>query len=418
MKDDWLNNIRDKMSEYETDAPPELWQQVESDIARHSRRRQVWLWTARAVAAAAVIVVALVIGLGDGTDDTLTVGGQTARNRTSTPTEKDTPTSTEKTVTVDEIRTASSAAPRYAYASTSVAKASERHEVASAPVTEGNTDRSDNTAETAIDTTAVTDTPRLPSVEERDNRTHGGYGTTAATPKQTPDGATSRMSMSMYTTAGTGGTTSQRYSSFGVMSPAMDNAVWAGSPVTGVLVSNHGRLNDRKVNHHLPVHAGANVAYRINDRWAIETGLSYTYLSTDIRDGSETYYYSGEQKLHFLGIPVGARFRAFSWKALDVYVGAGAMAEMCVSGKLDKTYILSGRTVDSEHEDARMRPLQWSANATAGLQYNITPLLGVYVEPGVNYYFDNGSDIETIYSDKPFNFNLNVGLRLTFGNKR
>ena len=34
-----------------------------------------------------------------------------------------------------------------------------------------------------------------------------------------------------------------------------------------------------------------------------------------------------------------------------------------------------------------------------------------YAEPGVGYYFDNGSDVKTAYSDNPFNFNMKLGLR-------
>lgn len=414
MKDDWLNNIRDKMSDYETDAPQGLWEQVEAGIVRHSRRRQAWLWTARAVAAAAVIAIALVLGLRDGTDEALTIGEMTAREQAVKPPTNDTPAA--KVVTADEIRTASAAAPRYAYAPVSIAKASEQHEVAPPSDTEGDAERTDNTAVSDTETPAPVETPRLPSIEERGTGTALGARDTGA-PATMRHEDISRIAVSMYTTAGAGSTSSQRYSSFGVMSPAMDNAVWAGSPMTGVLVSNHGRMNERKINHHLPVHAGANIAYRINNRWAIETGISYAYLSSDIREGSDAYYRSGEQKLHFIGIPVGAKFRAFTWRNFDVYVGAGFMAEKCVSGEVSHTYVLSGEPIDSEREDACMRPLLWSVNASAGVQYNVTDMFGIYAEPGVGYYFDNGSEIETIYSDKPFNFKLNVGLRLTFGKK-
>ena len=58
--------------------------------------------------------------------------------------------------------------------------------------------------------------------------------------------------------------------------------------------------------------------------------------------------------------------------------------------------------------------MQCSLNAAAGLQFNILPNLGVYAEPGVGYYFNNGSKVETIYKEKPFNFNLKAGLRLSF----
>ena len=56
--------------------------------------------------------------------------------------------------------------------------------------------------------------------------------------------------------------------------------------------------------------------------------------------------------------------------------------------------------------------LQWSAQAAAGVEYDITPSLGLYLEPGVTHHFDNHSSVENIYKDKPWNFSLNFGFRI------
>ena len=209
----------------------------------------------------------------------------------------------------------------------------------------------------------------------------------------------------------------QRYTSFGLMGIDPGDANWKDDPYMGMLVSNKGHLADRRVRHRLPVHAGASIAYRINDRVSVETGFAYSYLSADIHEGSDSYYFAGEQSLHYVGIPVGVRVRAMSWKNFDIYVGAGFEADKCVSGTLKKTYVINGQTRDDGHESISIRPLQWSVNAGAGVQYNFSSMVGIYAEPGLSYYFDNGSNIETIYSEKPLNFNLNNGLRVSFGSR-
>ena len=38
--------------------------------------------------------------------------------------------------------------------------------------------------------------------------------------------------------------------------------------------------------------------------------------------------------------------------------------------------------------------------------------VGLYAEPGLNYYFDNGSPVENVFKSRPLNFNLTLGLRL------
>ena len=72
---------------------------------------------------------------------------------------------------------------------------------------------------------------------------------------------------------------------------------------------------------------------------------------------------------------------------------------------------MSDDNTQSYDQDLRDRRPQWSVNASAGLQYKINDILGVYLEPGVGYYFDNGSNVSTIYKEKPLNFNFTVGLR-------
>ena len=59
--------------------------------------------------------------------------------------------------------------------------------------------------------------------------------------------------------------------------------------------------------------------------------------------------------------------------------------------------------------------MQWSANASLGVQCNLVNTMSIFVEPGVSYYFNDGTNIRTIYKEKPLNFNLNLGIRFTFG---
>ena len=56
--------------------------------------------------------------------------------------------------------------------------------------------------------------------------------------------------------------------------------------------------------------------------------------------------------------------------------------------------------------------MQWSVRGSLGVEYDIIPQLGLYVEPGVAHYFDNGSNIKNYWKDKPTNLNLQMGIRL------
>ena len=67
----------------------------------------------------------------------------------------------------------------------------------------------------------------------------------------------------------------------------------------------------------------------------------------------------------------------------------------------------------SDTEPISTKPLQWSLNAAVGAQFNILPQLGLYVEPGGSFYFDDGTTIENIYKEKPLNFSIELGLRVS-----
>ena len=86
-----------------------------------------------------------------------------------------------------------------------------------------------------------------------------------------------------------------------------------------------------------------------------------------------------------------------------------------MAGKTEKEFVIDGQVQATETKSIGSKPFQLSANIGAGVQYDLASGIGLYAEPGISYYFDDGSDIETIYKEKPLNFNLNLGVRFTFG---
>ena len=101
---------------------------------------------------------------------------------------------------------------------------------------------------------------------------------------------------------------------------------------------------------------------------------------------------------------------------MDVYASAGGLMEKCVGGSIRTEYILDSRDLGTDRtETLSTKPLQWSINATAGVQLNITPAVGLYAEPGAAYYFDDGTFLQTTYKARPLNFYLRFGLRFSFG---
>lgn len=154
-----------------------------------------------------------------------------------------------------------------------------------------------------------------------------------------------------------------------------------------------------EIEHHLPVSVGISVRKSLPKGFSIETGLTYTLLSSDIKVAGMSRIES--QKLHYLGIPVRANWNFFDKKHFTLYVSGGGMVEKCVYGKV-------------AGEKVNVKPLQLSVMGAVGAQYNATRHIGIYVEPGVAYFFDDGSRVQTIRKETPFNFNLQGGIRFTY----
>jgi hypothetical protein len=152
--------------------------------------------------------------------------------------------------------------------------------------------------------------------------------------------------------------------------------------------------------HHPPIRMGALVRIPLSSRWSLETGLAYTQLNSDITTKTPTSTDEAKQRLHYVGIPLNAVYTLWESQRLHVYLSAGGMAEKMVKGSYGD-------------ERVSIKPLQFSVNGAAGVEYRLTPNVGLYAEPGVGYSFDNGSQVTTYYQDKPLNSHLSVGIRLT-----
>lgn len=170
--------------------------------------------------------------------------------------------------------------------------------------------------------------------------------------------------------------------------------------------------------HKIPVKVGLTARYNITGRLGVETGLTYSILSSSVKIGnSETgkNWSTGSQTLHYLGIPLNISFNILNSRYVNIYVTGGGMMEKSISGSIKTDEYVDGKFDRTLTTNISPKGLQWSVNAAAGIQANILPQLGFFVEPGVSHHFKNGSRVRSIYTDKPTDFSLGFGLRYSFG---
>ena len=158
--------------------------------------------------------------------------------------------------------------------------------------------------------------------------------------------------------------------------------------------------------HHQPISVGMQMGFHLLPKLKLSTGLVYTKVSSDFISGVSDTRTVSTQDLHYIGIPLNLSYSVWEYKGLHTYVTAGGEGAVNIKNHTE---------TDGEVKESKRDKMQWSTNASVGIQYDFIPQLGVYVEPGMKYYFDNGSQIENIFKDKKLNFNIQFGLRFNVG---
>lgn len=422
MKTNWQKDIHDRLGSYEKDAPEGLWEGISRRMPKLNdggmltdkpqRTAKFRMWRVAGVAVAAS--VALVIGynfLGNDTKDNINIPTNTTKHPNILASNKK-PIGNEPTGVCAEQATHSaddllSEQPKLYKAYTeqpTLASASTETDVKEISSKEENSKKENGQTE-------VKPEKREDNRMLRKNQDDALLAYNDVTERSGSTDAPSRWSVSTGAMGGLGASgTTTAYGDYLVLScpGVMDTK---DSPMLDMSSVNRDEETNTEYEHHLPIRIGLSVAYALTDRLSISSGLTYTRLSSDIKDASRESKYIGEQRLHYVGIPVNVSYKVASSRWISLYGTAGVLAEKCVSGTTDEGYVENNTMKYTNTHDISSKPLQMSVNAGVGIQFDIIDNVGIYAEPGLSYYFDDGSALQTIYKEKPLNFNLNVGVR-------
>ena len=148
-------------------------------------------------------------------------------------------------------------------------------------------------------------------------------------------------------------------------------------------------ITDHISEHYLPIRFGFSLRYQLAPRVALLSGVNYSYLYS--RYGIPLYEETiTQQRLHYLGVPLGVEYQLWKNPHFRVYVSGGAMLEKCLNE----------------------RPWQWSVDASAGAEYTFARQWGIYVEPSVGYFFKDRTSLQHYYKKHPVTPSIEIGLRM------
>lgn len=160
-----------------------------------------------------------------------------------------------------------------------------------------------------------------------------------------------------------------------------------------------------------PVQVGLSVGYALDERWGLNAGLVYTRLKSTLTSGSDLSFFTNDQRLDYLGVPVSLTYSFLRHRNLRLYASGGGMVEFGVGGNVDVAVVVNSLLISQDSYRLHDLPVQFSVLGSAGAEYSFFKGLGLFAEPGISYHFRDHSDISSIYKAHPLNFNLQLGLR-------
>ena len=408
MKDDLLNSIKDRLDSYEESAPEGLWSDIEASVFPKEKPRKAafvpWMWLSAAAAAVAAVLIVTNTLSNDPKEDRIVA--QTDITPSSSVNPGDDPASSEELASLladADVRPVVPAAP--GRVRSLPVKSVPENQASLEPEPEMAAEAESDVVLEPESEMVVEAEPTVPVEQKQDRRVatnHDGEDWSGYM-SATDDGEAGFLSrISMKASLAGAATQSQDVSNY---DPAMfyygsgdtrssgytEEPTRAFAPMDPLISASSVETDTR---HHRPVRMSLTFHMPLGGIFGVETGASYTLHRSTVTTTSGSTVNRNIQTLKYLGIPVNLTADLYGNDWCRLYLSGGGMAEKCVSGEI--------------------KPLLWSLNAAAGAQINLGRSLGIYAEPGLSYHFDDGSPVRTIYKDRPLDFMMTVGARMSF----
>lgn len=173
---------------------------------------------------------------------------------------------------------------------------------------------------------------------------------------------------------------------------------------------------ESETNHMQPVSFGVLTSFALTSRFQLETGLVYTYLSSETKSKLADYNEREKVQFHYLGVPLNLNYTLFSINKLDMFVSAGAMIEKDISGRINysdekKTSAFNSGYASNKSSKIKQQNPQFSISSGLGITYPIYDNTKLFGKIGGKYYIKANNEFRTYYSDEKFGLNLQFGIK-------
>lgn len=179
-------------------------------------------------------------------------------------------------------------------------------------------------------------------------------------------------------------------------------------------------INPQSETHHSqPVSFGVLTSFSITPKLQIETGLIYTYLSSETKNRSIDYNESEKVQFNYIGVPINLNYTLLSINNLDIFVTAGAMIEKDVHGRRKYYDDKKGPSINSGYATYKSSKIkqnnpQLSISSGVGVTYPLYDKAKLFGKFGARYNIDAKNEYITYYSDEKIGLDIQLGIKFNF----
>ena len=422
MDNAWKDKLRDRFADYSAPEPEGLWEGIEQGLARKERRSPVPVWWVSGGLVAAAAAAALVLFLPEADrlepdavrmTDTPVARVETLEDPAGPAEEaapvRETPFSGEKT------------APAFGIVSRRTLLADNAEGAVPAPPSVAGIIPQDVTETVLPDTQPVEDKTVPSSDTPPETATSDPVKTVGQAPAVFLDpvqGKPARKPFTLDVYRQDGQAAANQSRGFGMARTGglMTRTSYEGAATGGLVrMLSANRASTFNEEHEAPIRVGLLASWPMTDHLSLVSGVNWTTLVSDFEEATASTRNVVRQNLGYLGVPLRVEASWNPWKNLWLHAGAGGMAEKNCRAVSEIDSYIGNRQGSHLSKKLETGEVCWSLGATAGAEYRLTPLIGIYLAPGLEYHFDNGSTLRSAYTARPLSWNLSLGLRFSLG---
>lgn len=192
----------------------------------------------------------------------------------------------------------------------------------------------------------------------------------------------------------------------------IDNNNQPGQSLLAIASHNSGSIRQHR-EFDLPLSVEVMASHALGSRWSFGTGVGYLKLGSTTTTGEGAYHTRERQTVRNIVIPAKVDYALHRGNRLMVFLSGGIRMEVPVYVRTDVTYVVNGKVAYKE-SPKRAASVRWSVHAGLGLQYNLSPSVGLFIEPSLYYRFPKDSKVQTVFDNHRLNFTLPVGIIISY----